>query len=65
VGRAKFKPLRRKRGAGKRVRLTLRLTPAVRAAIAAKSKPRARLTLVVKDAGGARSTTHVTIKLKR
>jgi hypothetical protein len=65
VGRAKFKPLRRKLGAGKRVRLTLRLTPAVRAAIAAKSKPRARLTLVVKDAGGARSTTHVTIKLKR
>jgi len=36
----------------------------VRAAIASKSKPRARLTLVVKDAGGARSTTHITIKLK-
>ena len=65
VGRAKFKPLHRKLKAGKRVRLTLRLTPAVRAAIASKSKPRARLTLVVKDAGGARSTTHVTIKLKR
>lgn len=64
VGRAKFKPLRRKLKAGRRVHLTLRLTPAVRAAIAAKSKPRARLTLVVKDAGGARSTTHITIKLK-
>ncbi len=52
----------RKLRAGRRVKLTLALTPAARSAIAGGAR-RAKVRLVVRDAGGGRSTTRVTIRL--
>jgi hypothetical protein len=64
VGRAKLRGASRRLRAGRRVALTLTLTPAARKAIARAKKPRAKVKLVITDANGARSTKRLTIRLR-
>jgi hypothetical protein len=64
LGRARLVPAHRRLRAGKRVRLRLRLTAKARAAIAGGAR-KARVRLVVTDANHVRSTTRVTIRLRR
>ena len=64
VGRAKLRGARRTLRAGRRATLRLALTPAARRAMAHAKKPRAKIKLVVTDAGGARSTKRLTVRLR-
>jgi subtilisin-like proprotein convertase family protein len=64
VGRAKLRGALRTLRAGRRATLRLALTPASRRAIADAKRPRVRVKLVVTDAGGARSTKRLTVRLR-